>query len=41
MKFKKQVISHEKVSEVSEESTHYLQEIRYEYESEIAKILFG
>ncbi|MCX5702321.1 MAG: hypothetical protein NTW64_05050 [Candidatus Omnitrophica bacterium] len=40
-KFKKQVISHEKVSEVSEKPEHYLQEIRHEYESEIAKILFG
>lgn len=40
-KFKKQIISHDKVSEVSQEPGHYLQDIRHEYESEIAKILFG
>jgi len=40
-KFKKQIISHEKISEVSQEPDYYLQDIRHAYESEIAKILFG
>lgn len=40
-KLKKQVISYERVNEVQEEPKHYLQDIRREFESEIAKILFG
>ncbi len=40
-KFKKQIVSHEKVHEVPEEPAHYLEEIRRKLESEIAKILFG
>jgi vacuolar-type H+-ATPase subunit E/Vma4 len=39
-RFKKQLISHEKVSEVSEDTPYYLDKIRHDYESEIAKILF-
>jgi vacuolar-type H+-ATPase subunit E/Vma4 len=38
--FKKQIISHERISEVTEEPTHYLKDLRHEFEAEIAKILF-
>lgn len=40
-KFKKQVITHDKISEVPEDAEHYLEGIRYQQEAEIAKILFG
>jgi vacuolar-type H+-ATPase subunit E/Vma4 len=40
-KFKKQLISQEKVSEVSADAPYYLEKARRDYESEIARILFG
>jgi vacuolar-type H+-ATPase subunit E/Vma4 len=39
-KFKKLLVTHEKISEVSEDTTYYLDKIRHDYETEIARILF-
>jgi len=39
-RFKKQLISQDKVAEVAEEPAQYLYDVRHEFETEIAKILF-